>query len=825
MFGKKKSDDQPAVRKPSNKGSGKSFDPQEFLLMHVEKLLFGLIAIIAIGLIYLGASKEGFDVNKDPAKLSKQSQDTIRKIGEDHWDAIKNEEPRVKGITDIDGGYAGKTFESTKPMAPMAIGIDPGDPNRVRERRLDPDLLPAKQLEAKYFFGPIVDSSSNAQRVAIAEALNKLPDAKVKEEPKREPPRSGRNPPQGGRPPGMPGPGGGMPPGYASGPSSAPTGSKKFLAAGYDRGFPSHTLAPPSDKKKILVARDVGFVSVMALAPHLDLEAEYRNKLAKAGSVMPGRDTPYYVGYEVQRVDVTDDPSKQIQEADWQPLPNAGSEVLKERAKSSWLGTNREVVASDWTMQNLTMPVPPVLLKDYRPYITHSEIPKLGDLAPSAPAPGSSGQGESGDDENGGIGGPGMGSLGGLSGGGPPAGYGGGPGAGGPPAGYGGGPGAGGPPAGYGGGPGAGGPPAGYGGGPGAGGPPAGYGGGPGAGGMGGMGGMGGGSGTSFIPPTAETPKQLPSTKYKLVRFYDFETKANRIYRYRVRLLMYDPNFPEAASIQPRSSSLDVASGTLKRVQELLEKERKALESLSKEKEEGKTPYKRNSFRPTAWSEPSAPVSTVRSAEGYLGEPKIVYSTDKEQRLYETSPPRAEAVMIDWDPTNAIFIPRQDTVSRGYVFGLPNREGGKEAPIEIIHPISKVIKNLDDPKIKNLTAVIDLVGFANLENKIPKDPHLKSGGRGVAFDPESNRIIVLREFDDFGGFGMHTAPEKAAVGPLGGPLKTAAVAGPGGGFGGGMDGFGGSGLGGPNGVGPSGLGGPGGAIGGPGAGGGGLNPD
>jgi hypothetical protein len=785
MFGKKKSDDQPAVRKPSNKGSGKSFDPQEFLLLHVEKLLFGLIAIISIGLIYLGASKEGFDVSKDPAKLSKQSQDTIRRIGEDHWDAIKNEEPRVKGITDIDGGYAGKTFESTKPMAPMAIGIDPGDPNRVRERRLDPELLPAKQLEARYFFGPIIDSSSNAQRVAIAEALNKLPDAKVKEEPKREPPRSGRNSPQGGRPPGMPGPSGGMPPGYASGPSSAPTGSKKFLAAGYDRGFPSHTLAPPSDKKKILVARDVGFVSVMALAPHLDLEAEYRNKLAKAGSVMPGRDTPYYVGYEVQRVDVTDDPSKQVQETDWQPLPNAGSEVLKERAKLSWLGTNREVVASDWTMQNLTMPVPPVLLKDYRSYITHSEIPKFGDLAPSAPGPGSSGQGDSGDDQNGGIGGPGMGSLGGLSGGGPPAGYGGGPGAGGPPAGYGGAPG-----------------------------------------GMGGMGGMGGGSGTSFVPPTAETPKQLPSTKYKLVRFYDFETKTNRIYRYRVRLLMYDPNFPEAASIQPRSSSLDVASGTLKRVQELLEKERKALESSSKE--EGKTPYKRNSFRPTAWSEPSAPVSTVRSAEGYLGEPKIVYSTDKEQRLYETSPPRAEAVMVDWDPTNAIFIPRQDTVSRGYVFGLPNREGGKETPIEIIHPISKVIKNLDDPKIKNLTAVIDLVGFANLENKIPKDPHLKSGGRGVAFDPESNRIIVLREFDDFGGFGMHTAPEKAAVGPLGGPLKTAAGAGPGGGLGGpggGMEGFGGPGLGGPNGVGPSGLGGPGGAIGGPGAGGGALNPD
>jgi hypothetical protein len=803
MFGKKQREDKPAAPKPSSRGSGKAFDPKEFMLLHVEKFLFALIALIAVGLIYLGATKEGFESNKDPEKLSKQSSETIRRIGEDHWEAIKNEDDRVKGITDVVGGYAGKTFDSTKPMLPVAIGIDPGDPNRVRERRIDPDIFPAKNLEAKYFYGPIVDSSSNAQRVAIAEALNKLPDAKVKEEKeKKDPSRGGRGLPPGGRPPGgMPGPGGGMPPGAGGlGQPASPAGSKKYLAAGYDRGFPSHTLAPPSDKKKVLLARDVGFVSVMALAPHQDLEVEYRNKLAKAGSVMPGRDTPYYVGFEVQRADVTDNPSKDLQDADWQALPNAGSEILKERAKSSWLGTNSDVAIPDWTMANLTMPVPPVLLKDYRPFVTHSEIPKLGDLASAASPPGTMGGfggfggGGDGSDGAGEEGGPGgMAGLGGPAGfGGAPPGYGGGPGAGG------------GAPPGYGGGPGGGGPPSGFGGGPGGlGGAPPGYGGG-----LGGMAGMGG-SGTSFIPPTAETPKPLPSTKFKLVRFYDFETKANRIYRYRVRLLMYDPNFPEAASIQPRSSMLDVASGTLKRVQELLEKERSAQEAEKTEKkEEGKTSYKRNSSRPSAWSEPSPPVSTVRTSESYLGEPKMVYSTDKEQKLYEASPPRAEVLVADWDTNSAIFLPRHDLVSRGYVFGLPNREAGKEVPIEIIHPITKVIKSLAEPKIKNLNAVIDLTGFSNLEAKSPKDPYLKSGAKGAVFDPEAGRIIVLREFDDFGGYGMHFAPDKPAVGPLGGPLKL-----DGGSTSGGMGGLGGPGGGGLGGPGPGGLGG----LGGPGS--------
>jgi hypothetical protein len=791
MFGKKKSkgnspeqvDDQPAAPKPSSRGSKKGFDAQEFMLLHAEKFVFGLIAVLSLGLIYLGAVTPPFDASKNPERLSKESQDTIRQIGENHWDAIRDEEPRVKGITDI--SYAAKAVESTRPAVPIAVGIDPGDPNRIRDRRRDPDVFPARQLEAKYFYGPIVISSSNPQQLAIADYLNKLSDARVKEEVKKETPRSGKGG-AGSRSP-YGGGAGGMPPGYGGGQSSNPAGARKFLAAGYDRGFPAHTLAPPSDKKKVLVARDIGFVSVMALAPHADLEAEYREKLAKAGSIMPGRDTPNYTGFEVQRVDVTDDPTKEIQEGDWQPLPNAGSEITKERSKSSWLGTNPEVVANDWTMPNLTMPVPPVLLKDYRPFITHSEVPKSGEaVTVTAPPAGGFGGGGMGGFGSGGFGsnsesGDTQGAAGGAppgypgGGGGPPPGYGGGAG-GGPPPGYGGGAG-GGPPPGYGGGAG-GGPPPGYGGGAG-GGPPPGYGG---AGGASGAAGYGGS--TTIIAPTAETPKELASTKYKLVRFYDFETKPNRIYRYRVRLLMYDPNFPEAASIQPRSSTLDIESGTLKRVQDQLEKERKEMEGAKPG--DGKAAYKRNSSRTTAWSEASPAISTVKTTDAYLGEPKMVYSMDRDQKLYEASTPRTEMVVSEWDAVRAIFVPRQDTVTRGYVFGLPNRDGGKEVPFEIIHPITKAIKLLEDPTTRGLATVIDISGYWQLENKVPKDAHLKSGAEAVAYDPEANRIVVMREFDDFTGYGRNTEADKPAIGPLGGPLKLdASATAPGAGAGGG----------------------------------------
>jgi hypothetical protein len=733
MFGKKKSDDKPESPKPSpkpsSKASGKRFDPKEFMLSHVEKFLFGLIAMIAIGLIYLGTGKESFDAGKNPETLSKQSRDTGLKIKENHWPAIKDEEARVKGITDV--SYAAKAVESTRPMAPIAIGIDPGDPLQIREQRIDPELLPALQLEPKYFFGPIVISSSTPQSLAVNEFLSKLADAKVKEEPRRE-----NNKQQSGKM----GPGKGAGKFAGDGPPPTLAGAKRFLAAGYDRGFPAYKLAPPTDKKKVIVAKDVGFVAVTALAPHEDLETEYRAKLAKAGNVMVGRDNPYYLGFEVQRADVTDNPAKEVQEADWQLLPNAGSDILKERSNTSWLGMNREVAAEDWTTPNLTMPIPPVLIKDYTPFATHPEIPKAGEAGAgrSGAMGGFFGNGQDDSGQGGDFGGfGGDGEIGGAGGfaGAPGGKFGGGGGA--TPGKFSGG----------------GIPP---------GGPSGKFGG-------GGKFSSGGNSGGSNLQSVQELPVQLPDTKYKLVRFYDFDAKPNRSYRYRARLMMYDPNFPQAASLQPRSSALDVGSGTLKRVQELFDQEKKAMDAAAAVADS--KPYVRKSFRTSPWSEPSPPIATVRTTEGFLGEPKILYTVDREQRTYESSPPQAKMVIAEWDSSNAVFVPRRDTVSRGYVFGLPNRDGGKEIPFEIIHPITKYIKVLEESKLRNLVAVIDLNGWAYLETKTAKDQHLKSGARGVAYDPEANRIIVLREFDDFTGFGMHSQPDKTALGPLGGPLK------------------------------------------------------
>ena len=852
MFGKKKSkdqaDSQPVASKSDEKVSTKSkskskgsFDAKEFMLYHVEKFVFGLMLLLSAGLVYLGFTSKTIEATKDPKKLSDKANQVLNQIRENHWDAIKDEEVRVKGVIDV--SYTEKSVDATKPIPKDMYRPEiPVPGSRITGYRVDPEIFPATGLEANYYFGPSVVGHANPQ---LVEYLDKLPAAEEKKEPRRREPNSGRlgggfegesggRGGLGGAPPGMLGNGG--PPGMGGGlGGGAVTNAKRYLSGGYDQGFPSHTLGPsnPNDpRRKTIGPRDIGFVSVMALAPHEDLEKEYRSKLSPGGNIMPGRDTPNYTGFEVERVDVTEDPTKAIQEADWQPLAGAGSERLKELAKSVWLGTAPEVSESGWTAPNITMPVPPLLLKNYREFVSHTEIPKVGSGSGVAQAPG-------------GLGGPGGGfGAGGNSGsegesggepesgapaGGAPPGYGGG----GPPSGYGGGGGAGGPPSGYGGGGGAGGPPSGYGGGGAAGGPPSGYGGGGAAGGFGGLGGAGGlgaggGLGTGGGAVREDIPRELPSTKYKLVRFYDFEAKPNRVYRYRVRLLMVDPNFPESASIQPRSAVLDSASGTLRRVQDLLGKERQDRQDFKPEKDKDgrETYYKRNSSRKTAWSEPSAPVSTKRQAEAYLGELNVAYAPDAQRRLFESSAPRAEMVFAEYDPKLASFLARKETTSRGHVFGQQLKEQGKDIPLELIHPVSKMIKAVDKREGKTLLAVIDMHGMQPLEMKVPKDSGLKSGADSVAFDPDSGRIVVLREFDDFNGFGMFTQPDKPAVGPLGGTLRSdggSAGAGPGG-MGGGMGGLGGlGGLGsGPGGPGLSGAGPGGPGLGGAGAGGPGL---
>jgi len=328
--------------------------------------------------------------------------------------------------------------------------------------------------------------------------------------------------------------------------------------------------------------------------------------------------------------------------------------------------------------------------------------------------------------------------------------------------------------------------------------------GGPGGMGMGGSGGYGGSSGyggsgggeggTANVP--MESPKKLPSTKYKLVRFYDVTVLPGKVYKYRVRLLMYDPNYPEWEFLKPASSTL--ASDALKRVQKLQGEEPKPV--VSKDQTQPTVAAKKKSRRETEWSAPSEPVLTVKPAAVY-----IARGDEKDDKL--------EAVFVEFEFEKkkdeekllGFYLPRKERVEAGLVFGkTPTKVKGKDAPIDIIHPVKKMIKAFRDYKSTNFVTIVDSKGNTPLQmGSASKDP-IKTGFEAVSFDPATGQLTISREFDNFTDFHMFTQPDLAAVGPLGGGLAGGAAAG----FGSGGSSGGEEGGAGPGGMG--GMGGPGG---------------
>jgi hypothetical protein len=715
MF-RKKSDAAPA---PAKAKAPSNFNAKEFMLMNVEKMIFGLVGLLAAGLIYMGFTGETFPKNKAPDTLRKQAETALRQLQEeDHWQVI-SEQDKTRAI---EVRYAAKAVSSREKVE---VGLYPLDVYNTKGlkggiRRGDPTLLAPLELEVTYFSGQWAQLAGNSKV-----PLEDNPNAK-KPEPPRRPAASAAGP---GMPPGYgeSGPPPGMGPG---GMSMGPTGmaggdpTARLLSAGFNKGFKdgmktfTRDLSSPdpadpspvstSNQPKKLSYGKVDFVAITAIAPHELLEDNYRKELAEASEYMEGRDNPVYQGFEIQRAEIK--LGSEPAEADWKSL--ASSEQFKEWAKS-WPGSCSEVHKADWVTPNLAMPIPPILLDDYTPIASHSKVEtesKAQDFDDDEPTAAAS-----------------------MTAGGYPGG-------------------------GY---PGAGGPDMSammqsmqnmqpdYGasmrtpGGPG------------GPGGLGPMGGMG--------AITVEAPKKLPSTKYKLIRFYDMKIETGKVYRYRIRLKMYDPNFPEYEALAPKNSNLKAEA--VKRVQELMD----TVKADPKTK-------KRVSVRLSDWSIPSASVSTYRAPLVYAGTPpnKGIYTPiEGSNDYYESVPAKIEAVFGEW--YTQVLLPRKETISRGMIFGAKPKDG-----FEPVIPTTGVVKSVKPQPVKSAIAVVDVKGGVPLENRVVGKDAIHSGGELMAIDPATGQLIVAREFDDYIHYNRLVQPDGTATGPLaGGAGAPAAGASPG----------------------------------------------
>jgi hypothetical protein len=535
-------------------------------------------------------------------------------------------------------------------------------------------------------------------------------------------------------------------------------------------------------------------VVVMAVVPYEKQFEDFQNALLNSLDHDEQRDSPLYLKYYVQRVDVTDNPDAVPTEEDWAKDPISVNAAKEETY--NWAGVLNEIVDPSYIDAALTHPAPPFMQRDLWDLLTHPEVPLPAVAATdSTPVenrrpvrPKSSGTGtddaptfdEIGPSRGGGAGadGMGLGIPGGtaMPGSRPP----GAAGAVRPPgmSGM--------PPAAASGRmpPGAGPPGAGP---PGAGPPGMGP---PGMGPAGGYGPAGMPGDTSGYGPGSGL---APPPKYKLIRFTDTTVEPDRKYRYRVKVLLHDPNHPHPNYASPSLASLD-------------QKVRDRIKGLDASV----------FYVASEWSEPS-PVAELPAPDQYfagsVAQPAAHSLVPGKPPVPVTTHPTGKSLVVVWDGAKVVDVASEVAVHRGSIFNFVT-------DVRVIHPVDHTIAEVAEYVFSTNAFVADIAGGEEIPllDRRSEKPELIAPGEMLIIDGRG-RLHVTNETDDIEGYRRYLVadpPETSETTTasdnsgefgdiLGAPMPGSRPPG------GGPPGRGPPGMGGPAGMGgPPGMGGPGG---------------
>jgi len=827
MFGKKEKAEKPAkaekapTKPKKSKGSSSGKRGPNFFAAHIEKLIMGFVVVAAVYLVYAGISGKGYPTDRDPSSLSQSSSQVLQQISEDHWPAIAAER-EVKHAFVPDVEKARRPTDADE----YAIGSLREASSGPRELRGDPKILPPEQLVVKCVSGAIAievpketpdpfEAFEDAERITGSRRPPKNRNTTKEEEDdedKIKPPSRrllskydlgaqigamlgmGGEGGMGGMGMGgmgrggmgMGGSGSGMEGGMGMGGRGMGMGGEGAAAGGAGGGLGNNRDRGPKTK---IASQGAIFVAVTALVRHKEMFEEFERQLKNSGDYVFSRDIPVYLSFEIQRVDVTKNPARVVDEAEWKTVSDGTKQLAmrKNWAIKPPLGRPvPEIIDMNARHPGLTMPIPPMLIRDYRDFAKHPAIDWVWDtkmlMAPPKKdeekkksnegeddaLPGQTGGGAAA----GGMGGTGMGGMGmeGGMGGMGMDGYGGEMGSG--MDGNGGDMGSG---------------MDGYGGEMGSGMDGMGMGG-MGMGGMGmgdmGMGGMGmggmGGSGMGGMGMSAG-----PQPEFKMLRFYDMLTDKDlgKAFRYRVRLIMRDPNYPERIrgrdqvdrDLIPAPQPSSLQKTVFDRVSDL----RKIDDEASKANNKA-----RRKMLETAWSEPSQPVRISARFEAFAGLGFDTSSNPRPSAVAGDSEANVVATLTDI-ATGVTYAKNFGDAKRGTVLN------GKKEVIDFVVPANRVVKKRE-LQLSTNNIVVDMRGGEELgaSSKRDGDPLAASGEVMLMLGDGS--IYFTNDVDDTFEYRMYTfadeheaAKRMSANGGMGGM----------GGEGGMMGGEGGAGMG------------------------------
>jgi hypothetical protein len=701
-----------------------------FFVRHVEKMIFGVVILLVVFFVYSSAKQEGISLSETPEKLKSEAQLARGHVTENSWRALEPE--RVKKV----GNYPARAEEIRTPIRDDQYAPDrpllQRDPIPPHQKRRDPELFPPTKVEAS---GGVFSVAWRLTKPDDPYASDKDAVAAPVEAPKpKKPKRDRRRPMYGDESYDM----------YSSEEMMGSTGSDSYMGEGsgmygstgtagarrvgnfylehYVKGFPGR-MAGGGAARGMVVPRSFGVVSVTALVPYERQWDEYERALAEAQGYSPEADVPRYLYYMAERAEVTDDLDAPL---NWKPVSNTKFALQQ---AMQFGGFPKEVADPNYVIPNiLTMPIPPILLKDYEGMALHSEVPKL-ELRPPTLAAGTPGApqelapdatpSDTGDLSAGlpqlpkmapGMGTPGYEGYG-------PTGM---------PPGMGSG---------------------GYG--------EEGYNMYESEGGMGyGRGGYGG------------MPGQVrrPVAKHLMVRFFDLTAEVGKSYRYRVSVLLEDPNRPQNPQAEPSRRILE---------QTVVARLTK-IEADDQEYQKRTNTPRRTFYVQTAWSEPSGVVK-VQGNDGFFAGAvtpgrfiKLATRPGEQGPEVQITESAGKMVVVAWDRRRAVEVPAERDVRRGAYLNFTQ-------DADVMHPLTTQLKTVAQFSFASNGLVLDLRGGDPLIVDVIGDARtgerkiLGTPGEFMVVDAKGN-LVVCNEIDDTEEYRRLMFIEEPGLAPVSGGM-------------------------------------------------------
>lgn len=360
-----------------------------FFMKHIEKIILGAIGAFALFLIYQGTGYPMFkDTQLKPNELQEKAQSVKTSIDDPHNEQVlamlPAEEPKTyqQRIAQLQRRIPFDEYPH------VALEIRPIDESI---KRTDPLLLAPIDLRMT---GVLAAMAVQGRRQTSYPARD-LEDAELPEEEEDQPTRrerrnSRRGPTadymsmddpsmmmadpmmmmeEGAGMPGMPGGVRRLDPKYNLGIKAVNAAPTMGGAAGPGGG-------PDPDARKPLlktVPESAFFIAGRAALPHKELVEAFKLTFEKTRDYKAVRDRPIYLGYDVQRADVTQKSVDELADADWVNVD--GWDRMNLYALSWWDGYAPDVVPADYRDPKLTALIPPLLIYDFTHFATHPKIP------------------------------------------------------------------------------------------------------------------------------------------------------------------------------------------------------------------------------------------------------------------------------------------------------------------------------------------------------------------------------------------------------------------------------------------------------------------